>query len=148
MRIYLAGPLFSEAEQQWLKQFQLELQCAGYDVLWPYEIFDQEELKSWGAEAAQSIMAGCRDALDGCDIVVALLDGTQVDDGTAWEIGYACAKAMPVLGIRTDMRYGGEVPGGKVNAMIAGSCRAICASRKELVERILQDFPANWRKRG
>lgn len=86
-------------------------------------------------------MQGCRDALLACDIVVALLDGTQVDDGTAWEIGYACASNIPVVGIRTDMRYGGEVPNGKVNAMIAGSCRVICESRKDVMEWLAREFP-------
>lgn len=38
MRVYLAGPLFSEAEQAWLRNFQLELSVHGYDVLWPYEL--------------------------------------------------------------------------------------------------------------
>lgn len=59
MRIYLAGPLFTEAEQNWLKKFQLELQEIGYDVLWPYELFDQDEVKSWGDETARKIMEGC-----------------------------------------------------------------------------------------
>ncbi len=81
-------------------------------------------------------MDGCRKALDDCDLVVALLDGTQVDDGTAWEIGYAYARNIPVYGIRTDMRFGGELPGGQVNAMIAGSCLAIASSRQELIEAL------------
>lgn len=142
MRIYLAGPLFSEAEQLWLKNFQSELQGIGHDVLWPYELFDQVEVRTWGAEAARKIMESCRDALLDCDLVVALLDGTQVDDGTAWEIGHACAKGIPVIGIRTDMRQGGELPNGKVNAMIAGSCRVICESRGEVAEWIAREFPA------
>ncbi|MBQ3892854.1 MAG: nucleoside 2-deoxyribosyltransferase [Mailhella sp.] len=36
---------------------------------------------------AKQIMEADRDALLSCDVVVALLDGAQVDDGTAWEIG-------------------------------------------------------------
>lgn len=141
MRLYLAGPLFTEAEQNWLKALQRELRALGYDVLWPYELFDQEEVKTWGEATARKLMEGCRDALLGCDLVVALLDGTQVDDGTAWEIGYACARGTPVVGIRTDARYGGETRDGKVNAMIAGSCRALCDSRKELVALLTRDFP-------
>ncbi len=148
MRVYLAGPLFSEAEQAWLRNFQLELSVHGYDVLWPYELFDQQEVRTWGSETAGKIMEGCRDALLGCDIVVALLDGTQVDDGTAWEIGYACANNIPVVGIRTDMRYGGEVPNGKVNAMIAGSCRVICESRKDAIEWLAREFPGRNAARG
>jgi nucleoside 2-deoxyribosyltransferase len=36
--------------------------------------------------------------------MVAILDGSQVDDGTAWEIGYAYARGLPVWGLRTDFR--------------------------------------------
>ncbi len=42
-----------------------------------------------GPRAKQYIFEGCRDAIHAATHVVALLDGTQVDDGTAWEIGYA-----------------------------------------------------------
>ena len=62
-----------------------------------------------------------------CDVVVALLDGAQVDDGTAWEIGYAYAKGMPVIGLRTDFRLCADSDGGLVNAMIQCSVLNMCA---------------------
>ncbi|MEZ4671168.1 MAG: nucleoside 2-deoxyribosyltransferase [Anaerolineae bacterium] len=34
-----------------------------------------------------------RDAIDRADIVIANLNGITTDDGTAWELGYAYAKA-------------------------------------------------------
>ena len=104
MKIYLAGPLFSDAERDWLRGLKGELGELGYDVLWPYELFNQDELVSWGDAASRRIMEGCRDAIEACDLVVALLDGTQVDDGTAWELGFAYAKAIPAVGIRTAAR--------------------------------------------
>lgn len=133
MKIYLAGPLFLEAEQDWLAGLKRQLQELGYDVVWPYELFNQTEISTWGDTASRKIMEGCRDALDACDLVVALLDGTQVDDGTAWELGYACAKGIPAVGIRTDARYCGETPGARVNAMIAGSM-PVCLSKQELFD--------------
>ena len=51
----------------------------------------------------------------------AMLDGAQVDDGTAWEIGYAYAKGIPVIGLRTDFRLCADSDGGLVNAMIQSS---------------------------
>lgn len=142
MRIYLAGPLFSEAERDWLKKLQLEMQNSGYEVVWPYELFEQSEVDSWGDEAAGKIMEYCRDALADCDLVVALLDGAQVDDGTAWEIGFARARGMPVFGIRTDFRFGGETANGRVNAMIAGSCETIAGNKKELLSCLKEKAPA------
>ncbi|MBO4318302.1 MAG: nucleoside 2-deoxyribosyltransferase [Mailhella sp.] len=66
-------------------------------------------------------------------MVVALLDGPQVDDGTAWEIGYACAKGIPVIGLRTDFRLCADSDGGLVNAMIQGSVVDICRSADEVL---------------
>ena len=125
MKIYQAGPLFSEAERNWHLGFKQKLVAAGHEVMWPGEFFTQEEIDSFCADAAKKIMERDRAAIDACDVVVALLDGTQVDDGTAWEIGYAYAKGKPVVGIRTDFRNAGDTTHGRVNAMIEGSCVGI-----------------------
>jgi len=109
----------------WHRNFKHKLESAGYDVVWPGELLTEEEIKSWGKDAPHRIMEVDRDALLSCDVVVALLDGTQVDDGTAWEIGFAYAKNIPVIGIRTDFRHCGDTDTGKVNAMIQGSVRCI-----------------------
>ena len=37
-----------------------------------------------------------------CDAVVVSLEGLHIGSGTAWELGYAYAKNMPVIGIKTD----------------------------------------------
>ncbi len=128
MRIYQAGPLFSEAEKAWHRAFKARLEAAGYDVLWPGDLFP-----AGGAVTAAQIMEADRDALLSCDVVVALLDGAQVDDGTAWEIGYACAKGMPVIGLRTDIRLCADSDGGLVNAMIQGSVLDMCRSGDEVI---------------
>jgi nucleoside 2-deoxyribosyltransferase len=125
MRIYQAGPLFSEAERLWHRELRSQLVHAGYLVTWPYELCSSQEIKVWGETAPKKIMEICHKALDLCDVVVALLDGTQVDDGTAWEIGYAYARGKDVVGIRTDFRQAGDTRYSVVNAMIEGSCQAI-----------------------
>jgi len=136
MRIYQAGPLFTAAEINWHKELKLQLSDAGYRVLWPGEFFSQEEIAALGDKAARHIMEKDRAAIDDCDVVVALLDGVQVDDGTAWEIGYAYAKDKPVIGIRTDIRNAGDTPHGSVNAMIEGSCRGIVRDTQGILEML------------
>src|SRR3989338_7515161 len=37
-----------------------------------------------------------------CRLVIASLDGLHVGAGTAWELGYAYAKGIPAIGIKTD----------------------------------------------
>jgi len=58
-------------------------------------------------------------------MLVVLLNGPQVDDGTAWEIGYFCAGKKPaqkIIGVRTDFCRAGECDGGCVNAMVEMAC--------------------------
>ena len=123
--IYQAGPLFSEAEQAWHKSLTARLEAAGHTVVWPGNLFPGNAITKAGPDAVSLIFHTCRDAIDRCSCVVALLDGAQVDDGTAWEIGYAHAKGLPVYGIRTDSRVAGDTRHNRVNSMIEGCLRGI-----------------------
>ena len=44
MRIYQAGPLFSEAEREWHKALKARLLTAGHEVIWPGDLITQEEI--------------------------------------------------------------------------------------------------------
>lgn len=136
MKIYQAGPLFSEAERAWHKNFKEKLEGSGFSVVWPGELIRQEDIAFWGKDAPQKIMELDRDTLLSCDVVVALLDGSQVDDGTSWEIGFAYAKGIPIIGVRTDFRNGGDTGFGSVNAMIEGSVECIVRSGAEALEQL------------
>ena len=136
MKIYQAGPLFSEAERLWHKNFQAYLEDKGFTALWPGDLITSHDVASWGKDAPKKILEADKALLLDCDAVVALLDGTQVDDGTAWEIGFAHAMNKPVFGIRTDFRNGGECPGASVNAMIEGCVECIAKSKDELVQEL------------
>lgn len=63
---------------------------------------------------------------------MAVCDGAQVDDGTAWEIGWAHARGIPVWGLRTDRRVS-QQPDEPVNLMILESLRRLCTSVDELL---------------
>jgi nucleoside 2-deoxyribosyltransferase len=130
--IYLAGPLFTAAEQAWLRHLKAELMHHGHDVCWPFELFAEGEIAAWGAAAPRRIMERCMGALDKCSRVVAWIDGPQVDDGTSWEVGYAFAKGKPIHAVRTDFRQAGDTPHSTVNAMIEGSCHSVSRSTAEL----------------
>lgn len=126
MKIYLAGPLFSEAEIRWGREVKRALEgLPGVEVVWPHEI------TSCGN--ADDIFRSNLAALSSCDVLVAVLDGPAVDDGTSWEIGYHYASRKPVIGIRTDLRKAGETDDSIVNAMIECSCSAVTWSLEDLV---------------
>jgi nucleoside 2-deoxyribosyltransferase len=140
MKIYLAGPLFSECERAWLVDIKRQLEEISQDitVIWPYDLIPHNEANSQGK---QKIFEICRLYLDEVDALVCVLDGPQVDDGTAWEIGYFYCKhsnKLPIIGIRTDFRNAGETENSVVNAMIECSCSRIANSSEELIEILQQ----------
>jgi nucleoside 2-deoxyribosyltransferase len=134
-KIYLSGPLFSRGEVAWgrrVKSF-LEDRCNDVRIIWPHEIVPC-------TATPQQIFQANLDAMNDADIMVALLDGPQVDDGTAWEVGYFFSQGKKILGIRTDFRRAGETDASRVNLMIECSCLMVAGSLESLasdLERLL-----------
>jgi nucleoside 2-deoxyribosyltransferase len=65
-----------------------------------------------------------QEAIDRADAVVAVLDGADVDSGTAAEIGYAFARGKPIVGYRGDARLAGDNEGAVVNLQVEYFVRA------------------------
>jgi nucleoside 2-deoxyribosyltransferase len=61
---------------------------------------------------------GCATPEGPCDVVLANLDGQDVDSGTAAEIGYAFAKGKPIIGYRGDLRLSSDNVGLTVNLQV------------------------------
>ncbi len=128
--VYLAAPLFSEAELDFNRMLRDEIKSSGFNVFLPQE--DSNNVKD--RDDRQSIIFSKNEAaIDKSDIIVAVIDGADVDSGTAWEIGYAYARGKPLLGLRTDFRTLGIE--GTVNLMIERSV-LLCMSIKELLNRL------------
>jgi nucleoside 2-deoxyribosyltransferase len=135
-RIYLAGPLFSEAERSWNLKIAEYLRSYAYDVYLPQEIGDSSA--SRGVDAHQEIFTQNHAALDESDIIVAVIDGADADSGTAWEIGYAYARGIPVYAIRTDFRMVGATE--QVNLMLEQSA-VVTHSLKDLCDALPCPLP-------
>jgi nucleoside 2-deoxyribosyltransferase len=117
MRIYLAGPLFTTAEQEFNRQLRTALQEAGHAVWLPQE---HEPRERTAKAIFQEDVAG----LDACDAVVANMDGPDPDSGTCWEIGYAYRK-KPIVLYRTDFRQAGDASNAPFNLMMSESADAV-----------------------
>ena len=67
-----------------------------------------------------NVAIGRRNAemIKAADSVLAFLDGTDVDSGTAAEIGYAAALGKLVVGVRTDSRRCGDNEAAVVNLQV------------------------------
>jgi nucleoside 2-deoxyribosyltransferase len=58
------------------------------------------------------------DKIKKADAVLAILDGVDVDSGTASEIGFAAALGKPIVGLRLDTRQAGDNEGAVINMQV------------------------------
>jgi nucleoside 2-deoxyribosyltransferase len=92
-------------------------------------------MKKRGKKAYRDIYERDLQKLEEADVIVAILNGPDVDSGTAFEVGYACAKGKPVVGLKTDVRVFAR--GEELNNMLTQGVRGIARSFEELV-RVLK----------
>jgi len=132
MKLYLAGPLFTTAEQEFNRQLRDRLESVGHEVWLPQEHEPPER-------SAQAISEAEVAGLEGAEVGVANMDGSDPDSGTCWECGYAYKK-KPIILFRTDFREAGDVPGSPFNLMLSASAVKVIlaplASVEELARRI------------
>lgn len=126
MRIYFAGPLFTQAERFWNHRIATRLSEFGHSVFLP-----QDEVKSLDALEANAIFQIDVEGVRSADAIVAVLDGADPDSGTAFECGLAYGLGIPIVVLRTDFRAGGDaLPGQKlatINLMLSQAASAIVA---------------------
>ena len=129
-RIYLAAPLFTDAERRFNSDLADRLTAAGHTVYLP----QRDAPAPSGAGYPARIFRANLDALEAAQAVVAICDGVQVDDGTAWEVGFAYARGVPVYGLRTDPRSVTDQE--RVNLTIEQCLTKLVTSIDELVSAV------------
>ena len=115
MRIYMAGPLFNTGETSFnsaVRDAILNLQPT-WDVVLPQELAGNLVPKATLAAIYEADV----EEITKADVICACCNGTQVDDGTAYEIGYARAIGKRTIAWRADLRKAGD--GNGVNLMIS-----------------------------
>lgn len=114
LKAYLASPYgFSDSTRYFLEKVYVPTLKEVVEVINPWELTSLKEIKD--AEAAgrlekfnMEIGKRNEDAISSADIVIAALDGQEVDAGVAAEIGFAAAKGKRIIGYRSDIRESGE----------------------------------------
>lgn len=99
MKIYIAGKLRTENEREFLEKVTKIAEDLGFETFLPHrDVGLCKNMKDVEKVFKGDIIEGFRDI----DLVVAILDGLHVGAGTAWELGYAYAKGIPLIGLKTD----------------------------------------------
>jgi nucleoside 2-deoxyribosyltransferase len=123
MKIYLASPLgFAPSTKAFLQELKTELSKCGHTIIDPWDegdkLFKEYTSKTRCMSPEEKIEAlkvlnhrigeTNHHAIESVDTVVAVLDGPDVDSGTASEIGFAFALGKLIVGYRGDIRLTGE----------------------------------------
>ena len=147
MKIYIAGPLFSDAERSFLEDLCGRLETDGNTCFLPHRDVGGSELTPPEVFAAD--FKGLREA----NLVVLWADGPVVDDGTACELGIfseLCrvdpARHRGVVALATDWRSirreEAGLPRAAANLFIAGllltMSSPICTSVADVVSTVRQ----------
>jgi len=105
--VYFAAPLFSEAELSFNVSLTSELERY-VDVFLPQrdggKVVDLVHRGVNKKNAYQSIFERDVDAIRQSDAVLAILDGRAIDEGVAFELGYAFAIGKVCIGYQSDPR--------------------------------------------
>ncbi len=160
-KAYLAGPYgFSEAGRSFYHDRFLPLvREAGFDALDPWAITPAavidgvaglpygEERRERGREVNRVIGENNARAIRTADVIVAVLDGPDVESGTAAEIGYGAALGKQIIGYRGDFRLSADNEGSTVNLQVeyfilASSGRIV--STLDLLRAELERFRDRW----
>jgi nucleoside 2-deoxyribosyltransferase len=122
-KIYLASPLgFAQSTRGFLQELKSELKKHGHAVIDPWDngaeqlkdFKNREERMSPAERAAELRLLNHRigdlnrRAIEDIEVVVAVLDGPDVDSGTASEVGFAFGRGKTIYGYRGDIRLTGE----------------------------------------
>lgn len=132
MKLYLAAPFgFSEAGRYYVQhQLRPHFQALGHRLIDPFDPPNRSEIDrisqmSPGVERLDAWKAmnpiigrQNRESIDVADAVFAILDGVDVDSGTASEVGYAFAKGKRIWGYRGDFRLSADNEGSIVNLQV------------------------------
>jgi uncharacterized protein (DUF952 family)/nucleoside 2-deoxyribosyltransferase len=132
LSVYVASPLgFTDAGRHYLSDvLHPALVAAGLSVHDPWAdptsivastvAIPPDDPRSHPALGAMNQTLGSLNAaaIAAADGVLAILDGSDVDSGTAAEIGYATGLGIPVVGLRTDIRTSGDNAASVVNLQV------------------------------
>lgn len=98
-KAYIAGKLCTESEREFLEEINRLCKNLHIKTFLPHRDVGLAK----GMKDVKKVFKG--DIIDGfkdCRLVIVNLNGLHVGAGTSWELGYAYAKGIPIIGIKSD----------------------------------------------
>lgn len=128
-KVYIAGPLCTKPERAFVEKIDKLCRKLKLKTFLPHR-----DCGLWkNLKDTKRIAKGDLDGFKNCKFLIANLNGFNVGAGTAWEMGYAHAKKIPVIAIKTDRKVKNSIE--ELSAIIVGTTK-IVTSFKELGEEI------------
>lgn len=103
MKVYIAGPLFVKEARKTLERIDKLCKELGLDTYLPHR-----DMGIYQKGDSKPFFIKDRDMINECKIMIAYLDWKGISSGTAWEIGYAHAKNIPIIGLVEDIKTAKE----------------------------------------
>lgn len=155
VRIYLASPLgFADSTRHFMEHL-IERIAPHVEVSNPWDdkrfeaefarialVDSRAEAKAALAEINTELGRANAESIRQADGVVGILDGVDVDSGTAAEIGFAFALGKRCYGLRTDFRLAGDNPGSIVNLQVQYFIEASGGTVQTTIEELLSELNA------
>lgn len=123
--VYVAGPLFSEAERGFLELIVGTLaKASSLDPINDFFLPHRDGGELGKDSKRKDIFNLDLHQVAEASTIVALLDGQDVDSGTCIELGYGHAKGKKIFGLLTDFRayYTADPEPHRPNLMVWGVC--------------------------
>ena len=120
MKCYIAGPLFTEGDRWYLERIDNVCKRLGIATYLPHR--DAGLCPSSEKNTRQFFLTDYENVISS-DFMIAVLHGTDIDSGTAWEIGCAYANGKDIISIAEDIRIAGIE--ANINLMISNSTNVV-----------------------
>jgi Nucleoside 2-deoxyribosyltransferase len=143
MKIYFAGPLFTVYERDYISQCAATLREHGIDPFVPHESI-KPPLPNDTRSRARRCLDHDFDGISNAQAILALINGPEIDDGTACEIGlfYSLMQSDPskkgIIALHGDWRTNEAGEGKGLNGFVLGCILKVGVVCKTLDEVVAQ----------
>jgi nucleoside 2-deoxyribosyltransferase len=134
MKVYIAGKIRTESEREMLEEIDEICREKGFETFLPHR---DVGLCTDVNDAGKIFEGDIKKGFKNVGLVIALLDGLHVGAGTAWELGYAYAKGIKAIGVKTDEPVSDALE--YLSAILIGSMKIVTTldELKEELEKIM-----------